>query len=150
MTLFIQCDLLYVRCILVCDVTHEWVPDLFCAIAMYGSNVSTLQIASKPIVTCEQFHKNTCIKLLSHAEPIAPCERTFIRKLFHQMPNHVQTSQSRVRTQEPASVKNEATALWYQSVTASTNTAETDAKLVRNSIMSCQLRNEFCERHTLV
>ena len=62
------------------------------------------------------------------------------------MPNHAQTSQSRVRTQAPASMKNKATALWYQSVTASTNTAEIDAKLVRNSIMSRQLRNEFLRK----
>ena len=49
MTLFTWCDLLCLRCILVCDVSHEWVPYLFCAIAMCDSNVSTLQIASKPI-----------------------------------------------------------------------------------------------------
>ena len=54
--------------ILVCDVTHEWVPYLFCAIEICDSNVSILKIASKPIAPCEQFHKNACIKLLSHAE----------------------------------------------------------------------------------
>ena len=78
MTLFTWCDLLCVQCILVCHVTHEWVPYLFCVIVMCDSNVSTLQIASKPIALCEQFHKNACIKLLSHAVQIAPCERTFI------------------------------------------------------------------------
>ena len=42
---------------------------------MCDSNVSALQITSKPIAPCEQFHKNACIKLLLHAEQIAPCER---------------------------------------------------------------------------
>ena len=41
------------------------------------SNVSTFQIASKPITPCEKFHKNACIKLVSYAEQITPCERTF-------------------------------------------------------------------------
>ena len=56
MTLFTCSDLLCVQCILVCDVAHEWVSYLFCAIVMCDSNVSTLQIASKPIALCEQFH----------------------------------------------------------------------------------------------
>ena len=76
MTLFTQYDLLFMQCILVCNVAHEWVPYQFCAIAMCDSNVSTLQIASKPNAPCEQFHKKACIKLLSHAEQIALCERT--------------------------------------------------------------------------
>ena len=59
-----------------CDVTHEYVPYLFCAIVMCDSNVSTLQIASKPITLCEHFHKNACIKLLTHTEQIALCEWT--------------------------------------------------------------------------
>ena len=46
------------------------------SIPMCNSNVSTLQIASKPLASCEQFHKNACIKLLSHTEQIALCERT--------------------------------------------------------------------------
>ena len=62
-TLFTWCDLLCMRCILVCDVRHEWVPYLFYVIAMCNFNVSTLQIAFKPIAPCEQFHKNACIKL---------------------------------------------------------------------------------------
>ena len=65
-----------------CDITHEWVPYLFCVIGMCDSNVSTLQIASKPIAPCEQFHKNTCIKLLSHAEQIVLCERTLTLNLL--------------------------------------------------------------------
>ena len=77
MTLFTWCNLLCVQCILVCDVTHEWVPYLFCVIVMCDSNVSTLQIASKPITPCEQFHKNTCLKLLSHAEQISSYEQAF-------------------------------------------------------------------------
>ena len=73
-------------CILVCDVPHEWVLYLFCVIAMCDSNVSTLQIASKPIASCEQFYKNTCIKLLLHAEQIALCEWTFKWEVSHSSP----------------------------------------------------------------
>ena len=89
MTLFTWCDLLCMRCWVVCDVAHEWVLYLFCAIPMCDSMcdsnvrfyVSTLQITSKPIASCEQFHKNACTEPLSHAQQIAQCERTFTANL---------------------------------------------------------------------
>ena len=97
MTLFTWCDLLCMQCILVCDVTHEWFPYLFCVIAMCDSNVSTLQIASKLITPCEQFHKNACIKLLSHANRIARCERTFKPCCWHTFTERCLTTQFKAR-----------------------------------------------------
>ena len=88
MTLFTRCDLLCVQCILVCDVAHEWVPNLFCAIVMCDSNISTLQIASKPIASCDQFHKNARTEPLSHAEQIAPCERTLNQEALRDLSSY--------------------------------------------------------------
>ena len=96
MTLFTWCDLLCMWCILVCDVAHEWVPYLFCAIVVCDSYVNTLQITSKPITLCEQIHKNACIKLLSHTEQIAPCEWT----LNHKKKCHCERNKSH-RVNEP-------------------------------------------------
>ena len=57
---FTWCNLLCMRCISVCDVTHEWVPYPFCVIAMCDSNMYTQKIVSTPIALCEQFHKIMC------------------------------------------------------------------------------------------
>ena len=65
--------------ILECDVIHEWVLYLFCVIAICDSNVRTCKYKwyinqSSCVNNFTKTH--TCIKLLSHAEQIAPSEWT--------------------------------------------------------------------------